>query len=80
LPQQQTNEVLRSPTASPMKLRLTKSLDGAVHLSPWPFDHRRIELTVPCRRIAAKRFGSVEEFREAYAAAAMVSLNVMLAM
>ena len=79
-PASQTNELLRSPTASPMMLRLTKSLDGVVHVGPWPFDIRRIDLTVPCRRIAAKRFGSVEEFRDLYAAAEVIPLSVVLAM
>jgi hypothetical protein len=79
-PQTESNDVLRNPSASPIKLRISKSLDGTVHADPWPFDIRRIELTVPCRRVPAKRFELVEEFQEVYRTAKTESLKVAIAM
>jgi hypothetical protein len=79
-PQEQSGEVLRSPTASPITLKISKSLDGTVHAYPWPFDQKRIDLTLPYRRIGARRFDSLEEFRDVYHAAKTGSLHVSIAM
>jgi hypothetical protein len=64
-PQPQTGEVLKNPAASPTRLHLSKSLDGVLHVDPWPFNQRRLQLTVPTRRLPAKTFDSPEEFQAA---------------
>jgi hypothetical protein len=38
-------------------------------LDPWPMNNSRIEIDVPHRRVAAKKYADVAEFRAAYAAA-----------
>jgi hypothetical protein len=78
-PMEKTNDVLRNPTASPTKLRLSKSLDGIVHVDPWPFDQKRIDLQVPCRRVDARPFASQEEFLVAYANAKVGSVSTTIA-
>lgn len=78
LPQAQSNDVQRNLTTSPVKLRISRSLDGTLHAEPWPFDTNRIEITVPYRRMSAKQFESVEEFRGAYREAKTESLNLAI--
>jgi hypothetical protein len=50
-----------------------------VHVDPWPFDIKRIDLTIPSKRVLGKRFGSVEEFQEIYRTAKTESLTVAIA-
>jgi hypothetical protein len=78
LPMGETNEVLRNPSADPIKLRLSKDVDGVLRVNPWPFDEKRLELRVCCRRVPARRFDSVEEFRKRYLDADVEMLDVRL--
>jgi hypothetical protein len=78
LPQTETREVLRSPADNPVKLSLRKSVAGVLRVDRWPFDEKRIELQVPCRRVPGRPFSSVEAFRKFYADAAVESLTVRL--
>jgi len=43
--------------------------DGHVTVDPWPFAVPSIPFRVPCRRLSAPRFDSLEKLRQAYAAA-----------
>jgi hypothetical protein len=79
-PQELTNDVLRNPGASPIRLKITKSLDGVLHVDPWPFEVKLINISIPCRRISAKRFESDDAFRAEYHAAKIESLNVSIGM
>ena len=35
-------------------------------VDPWPFDVAEIELMIPVCRVPVKKFGSEQEFRDAY--------------
>ena len=79
LPQGETNDVLKSTTADPIKLKLRRRPDGVLHVDPWPFDVDRIEIRVPCRRLPGRRFESVEKFRAVYRDAPVEGLNLAAA-
>jgi hypothetical protein len=78
LPQGETNDVLKSPTGEPIKLRLRRRPDGVLHIDPWPFDQLRIELSVGARRLPVRKFDSVEEFRSVYQLAPVERVGVVV--
>jgi hypothetical protein len=78
LPMGETNEVLKTPTAAPIKLRVRKDVSGVVSVDPWPFDVKTIELQIPCRRVPGKRFESLEAFCECYRKGGNEILSVRL--
>jgi hypothetical protein len=77
-PVSETGEVMPAPGASPKRLSVARDLSGALRVKPWPFDAAMIELTVPCRRMPARPFETVEALRAATAAAAVERLTVTL--
>jgi hypothetical protein len=55
---------------SPVTLNFVRTSDTSLRVEPWPFLAPAISLQLPQLPLAARAFASVEEFREAYAAAA----------
>ena len=71
-------EMLPAPGGRPRWLTIARDGQGAVRVSPWPFDVARIEVSVRCRRLPARPFADESMFRRAYAAAAVETLSVVL--
>jgi hypothetical protein len=81
---------VRYPTPRPLRHRHPRR-DGSLvaldciplgndtyRVAPYPFDADKLELDVPCRSIAGKSFADEAAFREAYAAAPVVALPVVI--
>jgi hypothetical protein len=64
------------PGGQPVTLNVRHLGQGAVAVSPWPFDGGPIESDLPCRRLPAKPFDSEDAFRAAYAAAPVETYQV----
>jgi hypothetical protein len=62
----QIKPVLARPGGRSLSLRLRRSDDNVLNVSPWPFDVEEIKLEVPYRRLPAKPFASETAFRDAY--------------
>jgi len=69
-PALQIRPVLARPGGRPLSLRLRRSNDQILDVSPWPFDVEQIQVEVPFRRLAAEPFSpdaiGEKTFREAY--------------
>jgi hypothetical protein len=68
------------PGSTPDTLHFRRSSATSLRVEPWPFDARTLNFKVPFRSVPARPFYSVEEFREAYAAAPMQHLAVSVHM
>ena len=66
LPQTESQEVLPLVGQDPIRFKLAKNLAGAVRVSPWPFDDKRFEMQVPCRRVPGWRMETNEQLRTFY--------------
>jgi hypothetical protein len=78
LPAQETNEVLTAPDGRAIKLKIHRDVRGNLHVNPWPFDVKRLELQVPFRRLPARDDADVEDFRRRYRAATIELLSVVV--
>jgi len=74
-PAGQTQEVLDRPGGQSMRLGMRRVEDNAVRVEPWPFDRPTIELEVPYRAMAAKKYENAEEFGQKFAEAAVQILQ-----
>ena len=63
------DDISPRPAMDPIDFRVGYSGPFRITLGPWPFDVEHIEAEVPFRRVPAKVFTNVEEFRAVYAAA-----------
>ncbi|MBV8781253.1 MAG: DUF3891 family protein [Phycisphaerae bacterium] len=60
-------------------LRIRRSGEKTLHISPWPFDVERFNLDVPARPIPAEPFVSPEALHDALASAASTTLTFTFA-
>ena len=79
LPQKESNDVLTSVTGKSIRFKFERDNLGRLRVDPWPFDVDRMELNVPCRRIRAMKFDSLEQFRLVYRGAPTDFLTVTVA-
>lgn len=77
-PQDHTNDVLEEPGGHAVVLKIRRYSETELTVTPWPFDVERIEVKVPGRRVPARRYESVEEFRTVYQAAAREELRLAI--
>src|SRR5581483_206235 len=63
--------VLDRPGGKALSLHVQRPEPGRLVVSPWVFDAPRIEVAIPYRAVPAKGFASEQEFRNAYAQAAV---------
>jgi hypothetical protein len=68
-PAAQIRPVLARPGGRSLSLRVRRTDDQTLYVSPWPFDVDQIRVDVPFLRLPAEPFSSEENFRKAYAAA-----------
>jgi len=72
-PMVQIRPVLARPGGRPLALRVRRSEEQVLFVSPWPFDGDQIRVEVPFRRVAADPFSTdevgEESFKHAYAKA-----------
>jgi len=47
-------------------LKFARTADWAMRIEPWPFDKDRIEIAMPYKEVAARKYESEAEFREIY--------------
>jgi Protein of unknown function (DUF3891) len=66
------------PGEGPISMRLGREPDGAARLDPWPFNARRLELSVPARRIKAIAYRDAEDLKSACDAAESFDVRVTL--
>jgi hypothetical protein len=64
------------PGSSPLTLRVARPEPLVLTVSPWPFDKAEVAAQMPCRRVPAEPFTSVESFRDTYAAAPLDSITL----
>jgi hypothetical protein len=62
-------DVAPGPGAEPLELHVGYPAEWMVSISPWPFDIEQIEAQAPFRRLPARAYANVEEFRRVYSAA-----------
>ena len=55
---------------NPTDLRIGYPAPWSVSVSPWPFSVEWIEADIPFRRVPAKNYADIAEFRAEYASAA----------
>lgn len=72
------DNVFPAPGAAPISIQVGRPQEFTVTLNPWPFDPDPLEFSVPARRIEARAFADVEEFRGAYSAAQAARVQVRL--
>jgi hypothetical protein len=70
------DNVYAQPGAEPIGLRLRNEGEWTLRIDPWPFGAGKVEMEVPYKKVVARRFEDVEEFRRAYVAAAVEMRNV----
>lgn len=70
--------VFPRPGEQPIELRLRHVGEWTLRMDPWPFDVPRIDLLVPCRRVPARPYQNIDEFREVYAASPVESQSVQV--
>ena len=68
--------VIPRPGAAPIDLKVGHPAPRELTVDPWPFGRPRLELDVPCRRLPARPYEEVEEFRAAYRAAPAEQMSV----
>jgi hypothetical protein len=61
------------------RLTVQRGRDGTFSQAPWPFDRPALQLTMPARRIANRRYADNEDLRRALAAAESVMLPINVA-
>src|SRR5688572_15068262 len=71
-------DVPARPGEGPTKVLVAMPDDSTVTLDPWPFDREEIRLGVAARRLRKRAFESVEAFREAYRAAGVETLELVV--
>jgi len=70
------DNVYARPGEPPITLRLTNAGEWDIRIDPWPFDLPKIECTTPYKKVSARRYETLAEFRAAYAAASSHSQMV----
>ena len=70
--------VFPRPGVEPLTLKLGHPRPGEITVDPWPFNQPRLEYTTPCRRVPARAYGSVDEFRAVYGDAPIDTYGVTL--
>lgn len=66
------------PGAPPVRFSLGHLVQFSLTLEPWPFDLREIVAEIPFRRVPARAYASLSEFRELYAAARIEKTTLMI--
>jgi hypothetical protein len=77
-PAAESNELQPSPDAGPVRLKIHRGSDGVTHVHPWPFEIRRLPLTIPCRHMPERAYQTVQEFRECFLAAPVTDYAVVV--
>ncbi|HWE03172.1 MAG TPA: DUF3891 family protein [Tepidisphaeraceae bacterium] len=62
-------DVAPSPGGDPLEIHVGYPAEWMVSITPWPFDVESIEAEAPFRRVPARAYANVEEFRAIYSAA-----------
>ncbi len=68
--------IVPRPGAAGVTLNFSRTDDFALRVEPWPFDQERIELEIPYRAAPAAKYDDVEEFRQAYANAEQMAMQM----
>jgi hypothetical protein len=66
------------PGGQPVQLAVGHPAPFVLTLTPWPFDQEEIAAEVPFRRVPAREFSSVDEYRSLYNAAMPEKLTVQI--
>ena len=70
--------ILPRPGAQALDLHLSRDIDGALCVAPWPFAQDELVLNVPCRRVTAQAYSDDAAFQKVYADAPIDTLSVRL--
>jgi Protein of unknown function (DUF3891) len=68
------DQIFPRPGSPPVTLSINMPEPSVLAVDPWPFDVGEIQTQMPCRRVSAEPFASLDAFREAYAAAAIENI------
>jgi hypothetical protein len=68
--------VFPRPGISALTLTFDHPGEGSIAVSPWPFNQDRLEYTTACRRVPAREYADVEEFRRIYGEAPVDAYSV----
>ena len=71
-------DILPTPLAEPLNLRIERVNDETLVLNPWPFDAPKISTDVPFRRLPDSPFPDTETFQTALRNAPVEKLRVEL--
>src|SRR5206468_1386159 len=77
-PADKTQDVYAGAGSPPIHLQLRRYEHDALHVDPWPFDARQIELSVPFRRVAARPYRDEADLHQALVAATTEALPLHL--
>ena len=72
------DDMLARPGEAPTRISSAMPDDSTVTLDPWPFDRAEIRLGVAARRLRKRAFETAEAFREAYRAAGVEMLDLVV--